>query len=41
MKKCLIRYSFDQIHWFDLDAFKKEVDRMLKPHGVLAVWGYG
>lgn len=28
------------LHWFDLDAFYKEVQRVLKPHGRLAVWGY-
>ena len=29
------------IHWFDFDAFYKEVKRVLKPQGVLAVIGYG
>lgn len=29
------------IHWFDFDAFYKEVNRTLKPGGVLAVIGYG
>lgn len=29
------------VHWFDLDAFRKEVERVLKPGGVLAVWLYG
>lgn len=29
------------IHWFDLEAFKGEVERVLKPGGVLAVWLYG
>ena len=28
------------VHWFDLDAFYREVERVLKPGGVLAVWGY-
>lgn len=28
-------------HWFDLDAFYREVDRVLKPGGVLAMWCYG
>lgn len=28
------------IHWFDHSAFFKEVDRVLKPGGVLAAWGY-
>ena len=29
------------IHWFDHEAFNQEVQRVLKPGGVLAVWGYG
>lgn len=29
------------IHWFDFVAFYKEVNRTLKPDGVLAVLGYG
>lgn len=29
------------IHWFDHEAFNKEVKRVLKPSGILAVWGYG
>ncbi len=28
-------------HWFDLDAFYREVDRVLKPGGVVAMWCYG
>ena len=28
-------------HWFDLDAFYREVDRVIKPGGVLALWCYG
>jgi SAM-dependent methyltransferase len=28
------------LHWFDLPAFYTEVQRVLKPHGVIAVWGY-
>lgn len=28
------------IHWFQHDAFFKEVERALKPGGVLAAWGY-
>ncbi|MGB7843220.1 MAG: class I SAM-dependent methyltransferase, partial [Salinimicrobium sp.] len=29
------------IHWFDFEAFYKEVKRVLKPGGYLAVIGYG
>ena len=29
------------LHWFDLDSFYSEVQRVLKPSGVLAVWTYG
>ncbi|MDV6168076.1 class I SAM-dependent methyltransferase [Flavobacterium sp. DG1-102-2] len=29
------------IHWFDFDAFFKEVYRILKPDGIFAVLGYG
>lgn len=29
------------IHWFDFEAFYKEVYRILKPDGVFAVLGYG
>lgn len=28
------------LHWFDLDGFYREVRRVLKPGGVLAVWSY-
>jgi len=28
------------IHWFDIPAFYAEVNRVSKPGGVLAVWGY-
>jgi len=28
------------VHWFDLDAFGREASRVLRPHGVLAVWTY-
>lgn len=39
--------SFDLItvvqalHWFDVELFFKEAERLLTPAGVLAVWGYG
>lgn len=29
------------LHWFDVDAFHREVRRVLKPGGVVAEWGYG
>lgn len=29
------------LHWFDLAKFWKEVNRVLKPGGVIAVWSYG
>jgi len=28
------------VHWFDQDQFHREVERVLKPGGVLAVWTY-
>lgn len=28
-------------HWFEMKSFSEEVNRVLKPHGILAVWGYG
>jgi len=28
------------LHWFDLERFSVEVNRVLKPGGVLAVWAY-
>jgi SAM-dependent methyltransferase len=29
------------IHWLDHDRFYEEVRRVLRPDGVIAVWGYG
>lgn len=29
------------VHWFDRSAFYAEVRRVLRPGGVLALWGYG
>ncbi|KAA9347770.1 class I SAM-dependent methyltransferase [Larkinella humicola] len=29
------------LHWFDTDAFHREVRRVAKPGAVLAEWGYG
>ena len=29
------------LHWFPLDAFFQECDRVLKPEGILAIWTYG
>ena len=28
------------VHWFDIDSFYREAQRVLKPGGVLAVWTY-
>jgi SAM-dependent methyltransferase len=28
-------------HWLDLDLFYAEVNRVLVPHGVIALWSYG
>lgn len=28
------------MHWFDVDAFHREVHRILKPNGIIAVWTY-
>ncbi len=28
------------LHWFDFDLFYEEVQRVLKPHGIIAVWCY-
>ncbi|MFN2425876.1 MAG: class I SAM-dependent methyltransferase [Candidatus Binatia bacterium] len=29
------------LHWFDIERFHAEVQRVLKPGGVVAEWGYG
>lgn len=29
------------LHWFDIDNFFKEADKVLKNNGILAVFGYG
>jgi SAM-dependent methyltransferase len=29
------------LHWFDLDRFYGEVERVLKPGGLVAAWSYG
>jgi len=28
------------VHWFDQEQFFREVERVLKPKGILAIWGY-
>ncbi len=37
---CLITAA-QAAHWFDLKQFYAEVNRTLKPMGVLAIYGYG
>lgn len=32
--------SAQAAHWFDIKAFYKEVNRVLKPEGILAIWCY-
>ncbi|WNJ17853.1 class I SAM-dependent methyltransferase [Pontibacter sp. G13] len=29
------------VHWFDIEAFEREINRVAKPGAVLAIWGYG
>ena len=29
------------LHWFEFDSFFQEVKRVLKPNGIVAIWGYG
>ena len=29
------------LHWFDIPSFYREVERVLRPGGLLAVWSYG
>jgi flagellar hook-associated protein FlgK len=29
------------VHWFDRPRFFREVERVLRPGGVLAIWSYG
>ncbi len=46
-KSSLANHSVDLItvaqaaHWFDMKLFSEEVNRVLKPEGKIAVWGYG
>src|SRR5919112_2053931 len=28
------------LHWFDVDAFHAEAQRVLVPHGIIAEWSY-
>jgi SAM-dependent methyltransferase len=37
---CDLATAAQAAHWFDLPAFHAEVERVLKPGGVLAIWGY-
>ncbi len=29
------------VHWFDFDRFYAEVQRVLRPNGIIAIWAYG
>lgn len=29
------------VHWFDQEQFFREVERVLKPNGMVAIWAYG
>lgn len=46
-KSSLANHSVDLItvaqaaHWFDMKLFSEEVNRILKPEGKIAIWGYG
>lgn len=46
-RSCLRSASVDLVtvaqalHWFDLDGFYAEVERVVVPDGVIAVWSYG
>jgi ubiquinone/menaquinone biosynthesis C-methylase UbiE len=33
--------SAQAVHWFNHEGFYGETKRLLKPDGMLAVWGYG
>ena len=38
---CDVVTAAQAAHWFDVPRFYAEVDRVLKPRGVIAIWGYG
>lgn len=38
---CDLVLAAQALHWFDLDAFYREVRRVLRPGGLLAATGYG
>ena len=38
---CDLVLAAQALHWFDLDAFYREVRRVLRPGGLLAAIGYG
>src|SRR6185503_16756545 len=39
-QSCDLVTAAQAVHWFDLDAFYREARRVLKPAGVIALWGY-
>ncbi len=39
-ESCDLVTAAQAAHWFDLPAFYQEVDRVLRPSGVLAIWCY-
>lgn len=38
---CDLVTAAQAVHWFDIEAFWREARRVLRPRGVVAVWGYG
>lgn len=40
-QSCDLVAAAQAAHWFDMDRFAGEARRVLRPGGVVAVWGYG